>query len=65
MTLHEMTMHDVITFAIRDNFSPRVWADADDIAVVVKEALSRYRRSVSEDKFTDELLAHDDDGLED
>jgi hypothetical protein len=65
MTLHEMTMHDVITFAIRDNFSPRVWADADDIAVVVIEAVSRYRRSVSEDKFTDELLAHDDNSLGD
>ena len=59
------TLHDAITFAIRDNFSPRMWAEADDIAVVVIGAVSRYRRSVSEDDFLDSLLAWDDDSLGD
>lgn len=33
-----MTMHDSITFAIRDNF-PELWAQADDIAEKVMDAL--------------------------
>lgn len=32
-------LHDTVTFAIRDNLSPRLWADADDIADVVIRAL--------------------------
>lgn len=61
----DWTLHDAITFAIRDNFSPRLWADADDVAVVVIGAVAAYRRSVSEDVFLDEILAHDDDCLGD
>jgi hypothetical protein len=54
-----LTLHDTITFAIRDNFSPRVWADADDIAETVIKAVAVYRKSVSEDDFIDSILAGD------
>lgn len=59
------TLHDAITFAIRDNFSPRLWADADDIAVVVIGAVARYRGEVGEDVFLDNILAWDDGSLGD
>lgn len=51
----EFTLHDTITFAIRDNMSPRVWADADEIADVVIRAVAHYRRMVSEGDFLDSL----------
>jgi hypothetical protein len=55
-----MTLHDAITFAIRDNFSPRMWADADDMAALVIRTVAQYRKSVSEDEFLDQILAGDD-----
>lgn len=56
-----MTLHDAITFAIRDNFSPRMWAYADDIAELAIRTVAQYRKSVSEDEFLDEILAAEDD----
>lgn len=53
------TLHDSITFAIRDNHSPRLWADADDIAETVIKAIAVYRKSVTEDEFLDSVLAGD------
>lgn len=53
------TLHDAITFAIRDNHSPRLWADADDIAETAIKAVARYRKSVTEDEFIDSVLAGD------
>ena len=44
------TLHDTITFAIRDNLPPRLWADADDIAEVVIRAIADYWRRVAEDE---------------
>jgi hypothetical protein len=55
-----MTLHDAITFAIRDNFSPRMWAEADDIAALAIRTVAQYRKSVSEDEFLDQILAGDD-----
>jgi hypothetical protein len=56
-----MTLHDAITFAIRDDMPMRVWPYADDIAEVVIRAVAKYRKSVSEDEFLDQILAGDDD----
>ena len=55
-----MTLHDAITFAIRDDMPMRVWPYADDIAEVVIRAVAKYRNSVSEDEFLDQILAGDD-----
>jgi hypothetical protein len=55
-----MTLHDAITFAIRDDIPMRVWPYADDIAEVVIRAVAKYRKSVSEDEFLDQILAGDD-----
>ena len=54
-----MTLHDAITFAIRDNMPMRVWPYSDDIAAVAIQAVSQYRRSVSEDEFLDNLFDAD------
>jgi hypothetical protein len=57
----KLTLHDTITFAIRDGFSSRLWADADDIATVAIKAVAKYRDSVSEDEFIDSILAAEDE----
>lgn len=63
MTDESPSLHDSITFAIRDKHSPELWADADDVADTVITAIALYRKSVSEDEFLDNILAgdtHDD-----
>jgi hypothetical protein len=56
-----VTLHDAITFAIRDDMPMRVWPYADDIAEVVIRAVAKYRSAVSEDDFLDSILASDED----
>lgn len=55
-TEYAYTLHDAITFAIRDNLPPRVWADADDIAAVAISAVADFRNSVSADVFLDNVI---------
>jgi hypothetical protein len=57
----KFTLHDTITFAIRDGFSSRLWADADDIATVAIKAVAQYHGSVSEDEFIDSIYAAEDE----
>jgi len=50
------TLHDALTFAIRDNLPHRVWAEADDIADVAIATVADFRNKVSEDVFLDNII---------